>query len=1422
MRTSRAITTIPVRGLQRPLRGAVAQCLALIVGLLAWSATPAQPITPPEWIPELTGWTGDVNANGVADSIDNADPNISVFDGIVLDLNAAPSPTDLADFEAIGNVAYVAQHLSIVVLHGVPRSWIPNLAAHPRVAMVEQPVMQTTLDVGARAVRSLPSATFSPQTAAEIGIDGTGVTIVIMDTGVDNGGGPGITHSALPAARNAALPEGGFDGCAAPPAYGDPDDLTFHGTHVAGIAVGGAYVDVGSGLTLKGVASGAHYADVKVCCGLFCPAVAIAAGFDAILDKKVPWDIRVVNMSWGGLCGITNGLDAFSMFANALADAGIVPVASAGNSGFGGLCSPCAGDKVVCVASDNDVGTVPLTDDVISAFSSRGPRPSDGDGDPLDELKPDLAAPGSLILAPANNTVAGSMTLSGTSMASPHVAGGAALAIQGRPGLPPSAIKTVLKQTAADMADMDGGSFPGLDPLYDTAFGEGILNAFAAASCASDAECQDGDACNGAEVCVAGVCQPGSPPDCDDGSICTVDSCSPLSGCLNIPAADAEIPSGLDRTCSTADDNVTLFGPDGFCNTADDTCGDGVVAGDVCPGHVDPAQADHDGDAVGDMCDPTACLTASSGVFRSRGSMTQAREGHAAALMSDGRVLVAGGGFTPPSEVYSPATRSFSATSAMSVAPNRTGHTMTPLTNGRVLVAAGWNPFGGGSLNSAQIYDPLTGFFTAAGNLGTARNSHTATRLSSGQVLVASGATTIGGRTATAELYEPASGIFSPTGSLLEAREGHVAALLADGRVLVASGRGDSGVLASAEIFNPATGTWSFTDSMNVGREFAQATALADGRVLVTGGRRADATILSSAEIYDPATGHFSLVGPMAGARMHYTMTMIPGGRVLIAGGASALGGVPTPTSPSAELFDPATDSFTTVASMLTPRMLHIASPLANGHVLIAGGNQILSSSEQFVPGEQAVVSVPDGLSLLINDSTAQVPVLTSDLTGLGIVSADFTLSFNPSVVQPSGVVTTGPVSAGCSIGFTPSFNSVSVSISCPGPMSGSGDLAVVSFDFAGGFNEITPLLLTSASLSPGLSPACSENGSLQLVQNADLTGMVRYYRDAALGTEPGSIPVALVSIRLTGTGPSVPATTSTLAAGTYTLAGKRLGETYAVTPAKTADFQSGVTSYDAALNAQDVVGLITLSPAQLLAADVSGNGRNTAFDSALIAEMAVGSLGRFPVATMMTSDWFALPVPAPALNQMTVAPSPSTGVAGAIGYAPLVQDVAGQDFLAGLFGDVSGNWPSGAPGFTSGGTASLQGPSTPPRFVLGDLEGATGSIVQVHLAAEGIEGAIAVDLDLRFKESVLRPIAVAPGTAAAGFTLNANLATPGRARIGLFSASPLKAPGTLAVISFEIVGRPGSQSVLKLSGLADEGRIPVSSSTAHARVSRP
>ena len=172
-------------------------------------------------------------------------------------------------------------------------------------------------------------------------------------------------------------------------------------------------------------------------------------------------------------------------------------------------------------------------------------------------------------------------------------------------------------------------------------------------------------------------------------------------------------------------------------------------------------------------------------------------------------------------------------------------------------------------------------------------------------------------------------------------RANAAAVRLRDGRVLICGGTATGqvgGVLASAEIYDPAARTFTPTGSMTVPRAGQTITMLRDGRVLLTGGVKnvGFRSELASAEIYDPASGTFSATGSMSVPREGHTATLLRDGRVLVVGGSDN----GTHTLDTAEVYDPSIGAFSRAGHLNQPRVAHVAALLGTGKVLIAGGGR--------------------------------------------------------------------------------------------------------------------------------------------------------------------------------------------------------------------------------------------------------------------------------------------------------------------------------------------------------------------------------------------------------------------------------------------------------------------------------------------------
>ena len=192
-------------------------------------------------------------------------------------------------------------------------------------------------------------------------------------------------------------------------------------------------------------------------------------------------------------------------------------------------------------------------------------------------------------------------------------------------------------------------------------------------------------------------------------------------------------------------------------------------------------------------------------------------------------------------------------------------------------------------------------------------------------------------------------------------RASHTMILLPSGKVLVAGGTDGDASTASAELFDPVTDAWTGTGALRVSR-FGQASALLpDGRVLVAGGFRGSPFSgggsgtgpVATAELYNPATGTWSDAASMATARVNATATVLKDGRVLVIGGANTL---------TSEIYEPALNRWTPTANMWTTHTGHTATLLPNGEVLIVGGTPAGDPwrAEGFAPDTGAWVGMSD------------------------------------------------------------------------------------------------------------------------------------------------------------------------------------------------------------------------------------------------------------------------------------------------------------------------------------------------------------------------------------------------------------------------------------------------------------------------------
>ena len=252
------------------------------------------------------------------------------------------------------------------------------------------------------------------------------------------------------------------------------------------------------------------------------------------------------------------------------------------------------------------------------------------------------------------------------------------------------------------------------------------------------------------------------------------------------------------------------------------------------------------------------------------------------------------------------------------------------------------------------------GTWASAGTMNRMRLAHSATLMADGRVLVVGGSTNLGATGGTlnkAEIYDPATNSWSETGDLSLARSNHTATVLPDGRVVILGGRVPSGngqgwqVSADAEAFNSLTGSWQSLAAAPTARSQHTAVLLPNGTILVVGGFTGDqgsGQSIAATEVYDPTTDTWTTVGSLTKARHGHTATLLPDGRVLVTGGESRGANGATELTSSAEIYDPESRAWTTTGPLSMGRQAHSATLLPDGRVLVIGGESSLTRGGDF------------------------------------------------------------------------------------------------------------------------------------------------------------------------------------------------------------------------------------------------------------------------------------------------------------------------------------------------------------------------------------------------------------------------------------------------------------------------------------------
>ncbi len=239
--------------------------------------------------------------------------------------------------------------------------------------------------------------------------------------------------------------------------------------------------------------------------------------------------------------------------------------------------------------------------------------------------------------------------------------------------------------------------------------------------------------------------------------------------------------------------------------------------------------------------------------FQPAGRMREARSGHVAVLLDNGKVLLAGGvgtgwTFLASAELYDPQTGEFQSTGSMTTA--RESHSVTRLQDGRALITGGHKGRRAAITiyASTEIYDPVTGQFALSGNMTVKRHKHDAASLPGGKVLVCGGSDERDdeGAYTSAELYDPITGAFTATNPMNTSHYKHqgTSVLLTNGLVLISGGAN------TPEVYDPATQAFNLVEGSISTGLFTATVALPEGKAVITGGYGRNVSVSAQAWLY--------------------------------------------------------------------------------------------------------------------------------------------------------------------------------------------------------------------------------------------------------------------------------------------------------------------------------------------------------------------------------------------------------------------------------------------------------------------------------------------------------------------------------------------------------------------------------------------
>ncbi|MDQ3098811.1 MAG: hypothetical protein M3Q44_03625 [bacterium] len=427
--------------------------------------------------------------------------------------------------------------------------------------------------------------------------------------------------------------------------------------------------------------------------------------------------------------------------------------------------------------------------------------------------------------------------------------------------------------------------------------------------------------------------------------------------------------------------------------------------------------------STAELFDPTTVTAANVFTATTNNLTAGVRYGHRATLLPNGNVVISGGtngtGPLSSAEIYDDATGTWSSASIM--VQKRSMFSLTLLPNGKILAVGGCiaGNCTAGSANrtsTAEIFDPLKNSWTStAGSLVLGvRSEHSASLLPSGKVVIHGGTTDGTTFLSTSEIYDPLTGTFTAGSVAQTGRKDHDTISLANGKLMTVDGwngttaysnaeiltidqqistanstnsqnpdlvkdslgniqavwqawrseglspgtSGGSWKVMTQEINNPSSGSitkqyptgttsaWAATGNLSTGKRNISTVLLPSGKVLASGGFTT--VSVSDAEIFDPQSGTWTATANnMAKAHSNHASYLLKNGKVIVAAGSGT-------SSSAAEIYDPTSNTWIAGPNLTTGRSEFVTSALNNGTIMIGSGvngaGTVVTTSEIYNP----------------------------------------------------------------------------------------------------------------------------------------------------------------------------------------------------------------------------------------------------------------------------------------------------------------------------------------------------------------------------------------------------------------------------------------------------------------------------------------